>query len=113
MRIYHQLSLSILLLGTALGSGNCHEAGQLKHRVVAASLITECADRFLAALDTDQRAKVMLSFDTDELLSLLDEYASNVPGDLAARRIAQINFNGDFGEDLLKRHYQASHQKEK
>jgi Protein of unknown function (DUF3500) len=98
----------------------------------------------------------------ERLLSLLDEYASNVPGDLAARRIAQINkagrnihfawsggirhgdphyyrvqtadfliefddtqdnanhihsvwrdFNGDFGEDLLKRHYQASHQKEK
>jgi hypothetical protein len=66
MRIHHQLCLSILLLGAALGSGNCHEAGEATHRVVAASLVTECANRFLAALDTDQRAKAMLPFDTDE-----------------------------------------------
>jgi hypothetical protein len=93
------------------------------------------------------------------LMALMDEYARNVPDDLAQRRITQINkagrnvyfawsggihhgdpryyrvqtadfliefddtqdhanhipslwrdFNGDFGEDLLLRHYQTSHQ---
>ena len=96
----------------------------------------------------------------DTLMALMEEYARNVPDDLAEARLAQINkagrdisfawsggvdrgdphyyrvqtptflielddtqddanhihsvwrdFAGDFGEDLLKQHYQASHQK--
>jgi len=35
----------------------------------AASLMTECARRFLAALDADQRGKVTFPFDTDERLN--------------------------------------------
>lgn len=34
--------------------------------VSAASLMTECANRFLAALDADQRARATFPFDTDE-----------------------------------------------
>ena len=107
-----------------------------------------------------ERLVVHARIGDDEIGTLL-AVASNVPGDLAARRIAQINkagrnihfagwagirqgdphyyrvqtadfliefddtqdnanhihsvwrdFNGDFGEDLLKYHYQTSHQKE-
>ena len=96
----------------------------------------------------------------DALMALMEEYARNVPDELAEARIAQINkagrdlyfawsgsanrgephyyrvqapmfliefddtqdnanhihsvwrdFAGDFGEDLLQRHYEASHQK--
>jgi hypothetical protein len=96
----------------------------------------------------------------DALMALMDEYARNVPDELAEGRVAQINkagrnihfswsgginrgnphyyrvqtasflielddtqdnanhihsvwrdFTGDFGEDLLHQHYQASHQK--
>jgi hypothetical protein len=66
VRIHRQSCLSILVLVASLGSGNCHEPGEAAHRVVAASLVTECANRFLAALDADQRAKAMLPFDTEE-----------------------------------------------
>jgi hypothetical protein len=96
----------------------------------------------------------------DALMALLEEYASNVPDELAESRVSQINkagrniyfawsgginrgdphyyriqtpsflielddtqdnanhihsvwrdFTGDFGEDLLQQHYQASHRK--
>jgi hypothetical protein len=39
------------------------------HHANAASLMTECARRFLAALDADQRAKVTFPFDTDERMN--------------------------------------------
>jgi hypothetical protein len=39
------------------------------HHVHAASLMTECANRFLAALDANQRAKATFSFDTDERMN--------------------------------------------
>ena len=39
------------------------------HHVHAASLMTECASRFLAALDTNQRGKATLPFDSDERLN--------------------------------------------
>jgi hypothetical protein len=96
----------------------------------------------------------------DALMALMEEYARNVPDELAEDRVSQINragrniyfawsgginrgdphyyrvqtpaflielddtqdnanhihsvwrdFTGDFGEDLLQQHYQASHQK--
>jgi hypothetical protein len=39
------------------------------HRVRAASLMTECANRFLAALDANQRGKATFSFETDERMN--------------------------------------------
>src|ERR1700756_1887001 len=39
------------------------------HAVPAASLMTECAHRFLAALDAQQRAKATFPFDTNERLN--------------------------------------------
>jgi len=105
-------------------------------------------------------ASKMNSRQFDALMALMEEYARNVPDELAEQRMAQINkaarniyfawsgginssdpryyrvqtpsfliefddtqdnanhihsvwrdFNGDFGEDLLQRHYSASHNK--
>ena len=39
------------------------------HHRSAASLITECANRFLAALDENQRGRAMFPFDTDERMN--------------------------------------------
>ena len=39
------------------------------HHVHAASLMTECANRFLAALDANQRGKATFAFDTDERMN--------------------------------------------
>ena len=39
------------------------------HHRSAASLITECANRFLAALDENQRGRVTFPFDTDERMN--------------------------------------------
>ncbi len=39
------------------------------HHVHAASLMTECANRFLAALDANQRGKATFPFDTDERMN--------------------------------------------
>src|SRR5271166_2761903 len=39
------------------------------HRVPAASLMTECANRFLAALNADQRGKAIIPFDADERMN--------------------------------------------
>ena len=39
------------------------------HDVHAASLMTECANRFLAALDANQRGKATFPFDTDERMN--------------------------------------------
>ena len=45
-------------------------ANQLQpHHVHAASLMTECANRFLASLDPDQRGKALLPFDSDERMN--------------------------------------------
>jgi hypothetical protein len=42
-------------------------ADKIHHqRVHAASLMTDCASRFLAALNADQRGKAIFPFDTDE-----------------------------------------------
>ncbi len=52
-----------------LGPGDSHADNIHPHAVPAASLMTECANRFLAALDAQQRAKASFSFDTDERLN--------------------------------------------
>ena len=48
------------------GSGNGHADQIHAHDIHAASLMTECANRFLAALDANQRGKATFPFDTDE-----------------------------------------------
>jgi len=61
------LSSSAALVGVGiLGSGESHADQIHPHHVRAASLMTECANRFLAALDADQRNKATFPFDTDE-----------------------------------------------
>jgi hypothetical protein len=57
-----------------LGAGVVHPAlGRTEqghsHAVQAASLMTECAKRFLAALDDNQRGKATLPFDGDERMN--------------------------------------------
>ncbi len=52
-----------------LGPGDSHADNIHSHAVPAASLLTECATRFLAALNTQQRARATFSFDTDERLN--------------------------------------------
>jgi Protein of unknown function (DUF3500) len=72
MRVERRLFLrsSVALVGAGvLDSGHGH-AGQIHpHHVHAASRMTECANRFLAALDANQRGKATLAFDSDERLN--------------------------------------------
>ena len=58
-------------LGSGLPAGGIHAAEtQSPHaHVHAASLMTECANRFLAALEPDQRAKAVIPFDDDERMN--------------------------------------------
>jgi len=61
---------SAALVGVGmLGQGDSHADCIHSHSVPAASLMTECAHRFLAALDAKQRAKAAFPFDTDERLN--------------------------------------------
>jgi hypothetical protein len=46
-----------------------HAEGVHSHAIGAASLMTECAGRLLAALDTDQRAKATFPFESDERMN--------------------------------------------
>jgi hypothetical protein len=52
-----------------LGSGDSHADHINPHSVHTASLMTECAKRFLASLDTGQRGKTTFPFDTDERMN--------------------------------------------
>jgi Protein of unknown function (DUF3500) len=64
------LGSSAALVGSGvLGSAHSQENPIHLHHVHAASLITECANRFLAALDADQRGKAAFAFDADERLN--------------------------------------------
>jgi hypothetical protein len=61
---------SAALVGAGmLGSSDSHADDIHLHRVHAAALMTECANRFLAALDADQRSKATFPFDTDERMN--------------------------------------------
>jgi hypothetical protein len=62
-------SSGALLGAGALGSSNSHANHIHPHTIPAASLMTECAQRFLAALDTSQRGKATFPFDADERMN--------------------------------------------
>jgi hypothetical protein len=61
---------SAALVGVGvLGPGKSRADDLHSHSVPQASLLTECATRFLAALTAQQRARATFSFDTDERLN--------------------------------------------
>ena len=57
---------SALLLAATPKPGASHESDSAHAQVHARSLMVECARRFLAALDADQRARAVMPFETDE-----------------------------------------------
>ena len=64
------LSSTAALAGVGILGSNLSHADQAHaHDVQAASLMTECANRFLAALDANQRGKATFPFDTDERMN--------------------------------------------
>jgi hypothetical protein len=63
------ICMSGLLLAAIVYPGNSHERGHQNAEVHAESLITDCAKRFIAALDPEQRARAMMPFDTDERMN--------------------------------------------
>jgi hypothetical protein len=72
MRVERRFFLrsSVALVGAGmLDSGHGHAEQIPPHHVHAASRMTECAKRFLAALDANQRGKATLPFDSDERLN--------------------------------------------
>ncbi len=72
MRVERRLFLrsSAALVGAGmLGSEHGHAEQIHPHHVHAASRMTECANRFLAALDPNQRGKTTFLFDSDERLN--------------------------------------------
>ncbi|HEY4049476.1 MAG TPA: DUF3500 domain-containing protein [Acidobacteriaceae bacterium] len=61
---------SAALVGAGMvGAGHSHADSIHPHRVPAASLMTDCANRFLAALDAHQSGKASFPFDSDERLN--------------------------------------------
>jgi Protein of unknown function (DUF3500) len=52
-----------------LGSGDSRAEQIHPHRVHAASLMTDCANRFLAALDANQRGRATFPFDAEERMN--------------------------------------------
>ena len=72
MRVERRLFLrsSAALVGAGmLGSGHGHAEQIHPHHVHAASRMTECANRFLAALDANQRSKATFPFESDERMN--------------------------------------------
>jgi hypothetical protein len=64
------LRSSAALVGVGMfGSGDSHGDHIHPHSDRAASLMTECAKRFLAALDAGQRGKATFPFDADERMN--------------------------------------------
>jgi Protein of unknown function (DUF3500) len=64
------LRSSATLLGVGvLGARHSHAQENYLHHVHAASRMTECANRLLAALDENQRGKATFPFDSDERLN--------------------------------------------
>jgi len=64
------LCSSVALAGAdMLGSPDGHADQIHPHHTHAASLMTECANRFLAALDAKQRSKATFPFDSDERMN--------------------------------------------
>jgi hypothetical protein len=72
MRVERRLFLrsSVALVGAGMLDSGHGYAGQIHpHHIHAASRMTECANRFLAALDANQRGKATLPFDSDERMN--------------------------------------------
>jgi hypothetical protein len=64
------LSWSAAFVGAGMLASHDGQADKIHpHHVHAASLMTECANRFLAALDANQRGKATFPFDTDERMN--------------------------------------------
>ena len=64
------LSSAAALVGARMfGSSDSHIEQLHPHGVHAAPLMAECANRFLAALDANQRGKATFPFDTDERMN--------------------------------------------
>jgi hypothetical protein len=81
---------------SVLGSGDSHADHIYSHNGPAASLPTECATRFLAALNTQQRARATFSFDTNERLNW--HYSPHVQ---AERRFSEFWLGGRTGGPAL------------
>jgi hypothetical protein len=101
------LSSSAALVGASiLGSGAGHADQIHNHPVHCASLMTECANRLLAALDADQRGKASFPFDTDErmnwhyipkerkglALRAMSPYQKHLAGALLAAGLSQTGY---------------------
>ena len=64
------LSSSSAFVGAGMLASHDGQADKIHpHYVHAASLMTECANRFLAALDANQRGKATFPFDADERMN--------------------------------------------
>jgi hypothetical protein len=64
------LSSSAAFVGAGILASHDGQADKIHpHHIHAASLMTECANRFLAALDNNQRGKATFPFDTDERMN--------------------------------------------
>jgi hypothetical protein len=101
------LSSSAALVGASiLGSGAGHADQIHNHPVHCASLMTECANRLLAALDADQRGKASFPFETDErmnwhyipkerkglALRAMSPYQKHLAGALLAAGLSQTGY---------------------
>lgn len=62
-------SSTAFVAASALGSHGGHTDEKHTHDGNAASLMAECANRFLAALDANQRGKATFPFDADERMN--------------------------------------------
>jgi len=72
MRVERRLFLrsSVALVGAGMVDSGHGHAGQIHSRhVPSASRMTECANRFLAALDANQRSKATFPFESDERMN--------------------------------------------
>ncbi|HXN21921.1 MAG TPA: DUF3500 domain-containing protein [Candidatus Dormibacteraeota bacterium] len=68
-RLFLRSSAALVGAGIMLGSGHGQPEQIHPHHVHAASRMTECANRFLAALDAHQCGKATFPFDSDERMN--------------------------------------------
>src|SRR5258707_3649225 len=115
------LSSSAAFVGASLLPSHDSQPDKIHpHHVHAASLMTECANRFLAALDANQRGKATFAFDTDERLNWhfipkqrkglplreMTHYQKHLASALLASRLSQTGYIKAVSiislEDVLK-----------
>ena len=83
-------SSGVLLGATILGSHDSHGDQTHAHVRHAASLMTDCANRFLAALDDNQRGKATFHFDADERIYAP---AATILGRMGIKRVRLMTNN--------------------